>query len=120
MSQVQQQVQQQKQQAVLNNIAKTNIQDNVDSMTVRLMQLEEELGQERREHQRTRDKLSAAALDLEALPLLQAQVEVYQSDFNAERQARERIAGEKADLEEQMRKVSDGFWGVGSKRLSPS
>ena len=85
-------------------------------MTVRLMQLEEELGQERREHQRTRDKLSAAALDLEALPLLQAQVEVYQSDFNAERQARERIAGEKADLEEQMRKVSD----VGSKRLSPS
>jgi len=112
---VQQQVQQQKQQAVLNNIAKTNIQDNVDSMTVRLMQLEEELGQERREHQRTRDKLSAAALDLEALPLLQAQVEVYQSDFNAERQARERIAGEKADLEEQMRKA-----GVSVHKPQPS
>jgi len=42
---------------------------------------------------------------LEALPLLQAQVEVYQSDFNAERLARERIAGEKADLEEQLRKA---------------
>jgi hypothetical protein len=26
------------------------------------------------------------------------QVDVYQADFNAERQARERIAGEKADL----------------------
>ena len=63
-----------------------------------------------------------ASQDLESLPLLQAQVnsdqynililsnfilqvEVYQSDFNAERQARERIAGEKADLEEQLRKV---------------
>ncbi len=32
------------------------------------------------------------------------QVEVYQSDFNAEREARERIAGEKADLAEQLSK----------------
>jgi hypothetical protein len=31
------------------------------------------------------------------------QVDVYQADFNAERQARERIAGEKADLEEELR-----------------
>ena len=51
------------------------------------------------------EALAQAALDLEALPLLQAQVEVYQSDFNAERLARERIAGEKADLEEQLRKA---------------
>ena len=99
------QVQQQKQQAVLASIAQSNIQDNVDSMTVRLMQAEEQLQKERREHLATRERLAAAALDLEALPLLQAQVEVYQSDFNAERQARERIAGEKADLEEQLRKV---------------
>ncbi len=31
------------------------------------------------------------------------QVDVYQADFNAERQARERIAGDKADLEEELR-----------------
>ena len=31
----------------MNSIAKTNIQDNVDSMTVRLMQAEEELQKER-------------------------------------------------------------------------
>ena len=99
------QVQQQKQQAVLASIAQSNIQDNVDSMTVRLMQAEEELQKERGEHKSTRERLRAAMLDAEAVPLLQAQVEVYQSDFNAERQARERIAGEKADLEEQLRKV---------------
>ena len=33
------------------------------------------------------------------------QVEVYQSDFNAERQAREKIAGEKADLVEEIRRL---------------
>ena len=30
---------------------------------------------------------------------------MYQADFNAERAAREKIAGEKADLEEQIRKI---------------
>ena len=30
---------------------------------------------------------------------------MYQSDFNAERAAREKIAGEKADLEETIRKI---------------
>ena len=54
---------------------------------------------------------------------MQAQVEVYQSDFNAERTARERIAGEKADLEEQLRKIgNDGVGNVatgvaGSRRV---
>ena len=90
---------------MLASIAQSNIQDNVDSMTVRLMQAEEELQKERGELRSTRERLRTALLDLEAVPLLQAQVEVYQSDFNAERQARERIAGEKADLEEQLRKV---------------
>lgn len=96
------------QQAVLTNIAESNIRDNVDSMTARLMQAEEALTRERRESQGVRERLAQAALDLEALPLLQAQVEVYQSDFNAERTARERIAGEKADLEEQLRKAGGG------------
>ena len=58
----------------MTSIAKTNMQDNVDTMTVRLMQAEEELQQERRDHQRTRERLVAASQDLESLPLLQAQV----------------------------------------------
>ena len=44
-------------------------------------------------------------VDVEAIPILKAQVEVYQSDFNAERCAREKIAGEKADLEEEVRRI---------------
>ena len=44
-------------------------------------------------------------VDVEAIPILKAQVEVYQSDFNAERAAREKIAGEKADLEEEVRRI---------------
>lgn len=33
------------------------------------------------------------------------QVELYRDDFNAEREARQKIAGEKVDLEEQVRKI---------------
>ena len=98
------------QQAVLSNIAESNMRENVDSMTARLMQAEQAVVQERKASQGMRERLEKTALDLEALPLLQAQVEVYQSDFNAERTARERIAGEKADLEEQLRKMgNDGL-----------
>ena len=43
-------------------------------MTVRLMAAEEELAQERRDHAGTRERLHQAALELESLPLLQAQV----------------------------------------------
>ena len=49
-------------------------QDNVDSMTVRLMAAEEELDRERREHSTTRERLHQLAAELETLPLLQAQV----------------------------------------------
>ena len=101
------------QQAVLSNIAESNMRENVDSMAARLMEAEQALVQERKVSQAMRERLEKASLDLEALPLLQAQVEVYQSDFNAERTARERIAGEKADLEEQLRKM--GNEGVATK-----
>ena len=51
-----------------------------------------------------------SALELTLAPalaykLLFLQVEVYQGDFNAEREARERIAGEKADLLDQLDKL---------------
>ena len=69
---------------------------------------EDSLRKEQARHHETRERLSQALLELEALPLLRAQVEVYQADFSAERAARERIAGEKADLEQQLRQVKTG------------
>ena len=59
------------QQAVLSDIAESNMRDNVDSMTARLMQAEQALVQERKTSQAMRERLEKAALDLEALPLLQ-------------------------------------------------
>ena len=38
-------------------------------------------------------------------PFFRAQAEVYKSDFDAERRAREEIAGEKADLLEEIRRL---------------
>ena len=46
--------------------------------------------------------------ELESLPILQTQVEVYQMDFNAERAAREKIAGEKADLLDELQRLKNG------------
>jgi len=51
------------------------------------------------------DKLKKVEVECESIPILQAQVEVYRADFDAERAAREKIAGEKADLEEELRKA---------------
>ncbi len=51
-------------------------------MTVRLMAAEEELAQERRDHASTRERLHHAALELESLPLLQAQVSSVTEDDN--------------------------------------
>ena len=55
---------------------------------------------------------SETSLIHSALSKVSVQVEVYQSDFNAEREARERIAGEKADLLDQINKMRQqtGTW----------
>jgi len=77
----------------------------MDSMTSKLMQVEESLRQERVRNRMMEDKMRQMEMDVEAIPILKAQVEVYQSDFNAERAAREKIAGEKADLEEEVQRI---------------
>lgn len=93
------------QQAVLENIQETSMKENMDNLTARLMQAEQGMRQGQEKSKQLQERLAQSYLDLEALPLLRAQVEVYQSDFNAEREARERIAGEKGDLMEQVQKL---------------
>ena len=63
---------------------------------------------ERRRADQLSDKLRQCQKDLDTLPILQAQVEVYQTDFNAERAAREKIAGEKADLLDELQRLKSG------------
>jgi len=92
-------------QNVLENIKESNIRDNVDSLTARLIDTEESLNRELDKSAQLQDLLARMESEVDSLPLLQAQVEVYQSDFNAEREARERIAGEKADLLEELNKL---------------
>ena len=63
---------------------------------------------ERRRSDQLSEKLRQCQKELETLPILQAQVEVYQTDFNAERAAREKIAGEKADLLDELQRYKNG------------
>ena len=85
--------------------SRTAMDNNVDVLTAQLMQSEEHLREERVKARVLEEKVKQMELDQEAIPILKAQVDVYQADFNAERSAREKIAGEKADLEEQIRKI---------------
>ncbi|XP_069682228.1 optineurin-like isoform X2 [Periplaneta americana] len=77
--------------------------ERIDSMTAQLLTKEEALTQKNQEVTQMRDKLKKLELENEAITILKAQVEVYQSDFNAEREARENLAGEKERLAEDLR-----------------
>ena len=80
----------------------------MESLQSKLAHAQEEIRDERRRADQIADKLRQCQIDLESLPLLRAQIEVYKTDFNAERGAREKIAGEKADLIDEIRQMRSG------------
>ena len=93
------------QQRAFEEIRENSYHEMTDNLTAKVLQAEEQLREERVKSKMLEDKLKKLELDAEAIPILKAQVEVYQTDFNQERAAREKIAGEKADLEEEVRKL---------------
>ena len=80
----------------------------MESLQSRLVHAQEEIRDERRRADQITEKLRQCQTDLESLPLLRAQIEVYKTDFDAERCAREKIAGEKADLIDEIRQLRSG------------
>ena len=80
----------------------------MESLQSRLVHAQEEIRDERRRADQIAEKLRQCQSDLESLPLLRAQIEVFENDFNAERAAREKIAGEKADLIDEVRRLRAG------------
>ena len=76
--------------------------------------VQEELKEERVRVGQLRERLRHLEAELEELPLIRAQAEIYQADFNAERKAREEIAGQKADLLEEVRTLRSGPGGGGA------
>ncbi|PNF21827.1 hypothetical protein B7P43_G08459 [Cryptotermes secundus] len=77
--------------------------EKIDSMTAQLINMEEALTQKEKEVAQMKETVEKCELEKEAVTILKAQVEVYQSDFNAEREARENLAGEKERLAEDLR-----------------
>uniref|UniRef100_A0A0K2T0C8 NF-kappa-B essential modulator NEMO CC2-LZ domain-containing protein n=1 Tax=Lepeophtheirus salmonis TaxID=72036 RepID=A0A0K2T0C8_LEPSM len=95
------------QQNVYEEIKESNHETRINELTALLLQSEEQLKGEQNKIQALKNKIKETEVDIEAVPILRAQVEVYQADFNAEREAREKIAGEKSDLEEELRKLKN-------------
>ena len=67
--------------------------------------VQDELKEEKLKVSQLNERIRQLESELENLPLALAQAEIYQADFNAERKAREEIAGEKADLQEEIRRL---------------
>ncbi|XP_071445231.1 optineurin-like [Hetaerina americana] len=80
-------------------------QQKLDDVTARLTQAEGEIDESRRKCHVLLDKLRTAERDLEAVPILKTQVEVYETDFKTEREERERMATEKQKLEEEVHRL---------------
>lgn len=70
-----------------------------------ISELKEDLAAEQMKVVALMDKIKRLEADLDDIPLIRAQAEVYKTDFDAERKAREEIAGEKADLMEEIRRL---------------
>ena len=87
----------------------------MESLQSRLVHAQEEIRDERRRADQIAEKLRQCQIDLESLPLLRAQIEVYKTDFNAERGAREKIAGEKADLIDEIRQLRSSGAAAGDR-----
>ncbi|KAE8744466.1 IKKgamma [Frankliniella occidentalis] len=88
----------------LNNARATvdRLRLRIDEMTAKIVELDQKCENQAQEisslqHEKVRQS--------EAVGILQAQVEVYRSDFIAERDCRERLAGEKEQLAEDLRRL---------------
>lgn len=77
--------------------------EKIDHLMAQVLCKEEELKESEKESLGLKEKVKKLELENEAIAILKAQVEVYQSDFNAEREARESLAGEKDRVAEDLR-----------------
>ena len=91
-----------------NQAARSSSPSKVESLQSRLTQAQDDIRDERRRGEQLSEKLRKCQVEMESLPILQTQVEIYQTDFNAERAAREKIAGEKADLLDELQRLKAG------------
>lgn len=101
----------------ISTVVKENVQANyhkvqadeyrhqLDETSARLAEAEEALANARSDAVVLSEKLRRAEVELEAIPILKTQVEVYQADFNTEREERARMASEKQHLSEEVQRL---------------
>lgn len=79
--------------------------EEIDSLTARLLSMEDVIRCKESETKQTQMKLHKVQEELEIIPVLKAQADLYQTDFNAERQARERKHQENDRLMDDIRQL---------------
>ncbi|XP_034237095.1 NF-kappa-B essential modulator [Thrips palmi] len=92
-----------KEEALTNALATVDrLRSRIDEMTANIVELDQKCERQTQDITALQDEKNRLN---EAVGILQAQVEVYQSDFIAERDCREALAGEKEQLAEDLRRL---------------
>lgn len=81
------------------------LRSRIDEMTANIVELDEKCETQAQDINTLKEEKNRLLRENEAVGILQAQVEVYRSDFIAERDCRERLAGEKDQLAEDLRRL---------------
>ncbi|XP_077870083.1 uncharacterized protein LOC100375641 isoform X2 [Saccoglossus kowalevskii] len=72
--------------------------NEIDNLTAQLVSADEAIAAKEDEVKELRNKIREMKNELETVPVLKAQADIYQADFQAEREAREKAHGEKEKL----------------------
>ncbi|XP_022081251.1 optineurin-like isoform X2 [Acanthaster planci] len=78
-----------------------------DNLTAQLMSAEEAIGAKQNQLEKVQRELQEAKTELETVPVLQAQAEIYKNDFDAEREAREKAHTEREALMDELEAVKE-------------
>jgi len=86
-----------------------SLKEEIDRLTAQLVANEETVAAKVDETNRMRIQMKATMEELNKIPILQAQVEVYQTDFRMEREAREKMHEEKSRALKELREMETKY-----------
>ncbi|EEB12832.1 Optineurin, putative [Pediculus humanus corporis] len=76
---------------------------DINSLVIELNEKDEKLKSKEDECEKLKESIANLNLECEKIPVLKVQAELYESDFKDEREAREKLVGEKEKMAEQIR-----------------
>jgi len=98
----------------------TELEEKVSSANTRLIKAEEITLKKQSRNTELEIKISQLEKQLETIPILTTQIELYKTDFEAERDARQNLAGEKDTMAQEIRLLKRKLADAGHVAAAPA